>query len=158
MLIEREINTREVLFGSDGEKSERNLSWLDQSNVGCLSEDGGTLLFDEGGEGGGPKGSVYLRSIDGSAPVRLGDGQALDLSPDGKWALVRDFKGDHPQLLVVPTAVGEPRRFRSRVFTSGAAVFLPPDGRSIVFSATEKDSDTGDYVVDLAAAESRGNS
>ena len=154
-LIEREINTREVLFGSDGEKSERNLSWLDQSNVGCLSEDGETLLFDEGGEGGGPNGSVYLRSIDGSAPVRLGDGQALDLSPDGKWALVRDFKGDHPRLLVVPTAVGEPRALPLEDFHVRGAVFLPPDGRSIVFSAREKDGGTGDYIVDLAGGKPR---
>ena len=68
---------------------------------------------------------------------------------------MRDFKGDHPQLLVVPTAVGEPRALPLEDFHVRGGVFLPPDGRSIVFSAREKDGDTGDYIVDLAGGKPR---
>ena len=52
-----------------------------------LSADGKTAVFTEQGEAGGPGYSVYLRKLDGSAPVRLGEGNALALSPDGKWVL-----------------------------------------------------------------------
>ena len=45
------------------------------------------LLFDEEGEAGGANYTVYLRKADGSPLVRLGEGNALALSPDAKWAL-----------------------------------------------------------------------
>ena len=155
VLIEREINTREILLGTEGVKDEQSLSWLDQSNLGSLSEDGRTLLFDESGEGGGPKGSVYLRGSDGSPPVRLGDGEALDLSPDGKWALVRDFATEPPRLLVVPTAIGEPRPIPLDGLDPRGALFLPPDGRRIIVNAREKDGSTADYVVERDGGKAR---
>jgi eukaryotic-like serine/threonine-protein kinase len=154
-LVEREISTREILFGTEGEKVERNLSWLEQSSVACLSEDGASLLFDESSEGGGPKGSVYLRAVDGSPPVRLGDGQALDLSPDGKWALVRDFSEDLPRLFVVPTSIGEARKLPTEGLHVQGGIFLRPDGRRIAFNAREKDGGPGDYILDLASGKPR---
>ena len=66
---------------------ERDLSWLDWSQANDLSSDGKNLLFTESGEGGGPSYGVYLRKTDGSPAVRLGEGQALALSPDAKWVL-----------------------------------------------------------------------
>jgi Tol biopolymer transport system component len=155
VLVEREINTREVLFGTEGDKAERSLSWLEQSNLGSLSQDGRTLLFDEGSEGGGPKGSVYLRTTDGSTPVRLSDGQALDLSPDEKWALVRDISADPPRLLVVPTATGEPRPLSLEGLHVGYGVFLPPDGRRVLFQAREKNGNESDYVVEVVGGKPR---
>ena len=62
-----------------GETAERDLSWLDASWVADISRDGGRILFTEGGVGGGPRGSVYLRSTHGSPAVRLGAGQAVAL-------------------------------------------------------------------------------
>ena len=38
---------------------------------------------------GGPKYAVYIRKTDGSPAIRLGEGNGLSLSPDGKWALAR---------------------------------------------------------------------
>src|SRR5262249_38971668 len=58
VLVEREINVREILFGGPEGTPERNLSWLEESSVASLSDDGRTLLFDESGEGGGNNGSV----------------------------------------------------------------------------------------------------
>ena len=40
----------------------------------------------ESGEAGGTRYGVYLRPTDGAPAVRLGDGRAMALSPDGKWA------------------------------------------------------------------------
>ncbi len=109
VLVEREITTREIFFASVGDARERNLSWLEQSSVASLSPDGGVLLFSEQGESGGEKGAVYLRKTDGSPAVRLGDGRALALSPEGKWALALVPSDASPRLVLLPTGAGEPR-------------------------------------------------
>jgi len=155
VLVEREINTRETLFGSAAGGPERNLSWLEESSLACLSADGKTLLFDENGEGGGPSGSVYLRSTDGGAAVRLGDGGADDLSPDGKWALTRSFTKDGIRLVLLPTATGEPRPLALDGYAVGGGAFVPPDGKRIFFVASEPGKGRRAYVVDLAGGKPR---
>src|SRR5438552_2455496 len=70
-----------------GETRERDLSWLDWSLLKDISPDGRMLLLDETAEGGGAMGSVYLRPFDGTPAVRLGDGVASSISPDGEWVL-----------------------------------------------------------------------
>ena len=76
-----------ILGQGPGETEERDLSWLDWSRGMDLSSDGKTLLFDETGEGGGEKYGIYLRKTDGSQAIRLGDGNAGALSPDGQWVI-----------------------------------------------------------------------
>src|SRR5262249_40938374 len=76
---------RIVALTADGK--ERDLSWLDWSRGAMLSEDGETIVFTEEGEGGGPGYSVFLRKLDGSPAARLGEGEAIAVSRDGKWIL-----------------------------------------------------------------------
>ncbi len=154
-LIEREIPTREILFGSSDSKAERNLSWLDQSSLACLSGDGKTLLYDESGEGGGEKGSVYLRTTDGGPAVRLGDGGASDLSPDGQWALTRAFSKGGIRLVLLPTAAGEPRPIPLDGYRVVGAAFVPPDGKRIALLASEPGKGQRGYVLDLAGGKPR---
>ena len=59
----------------------------------ALSADGKTLLFYESGEGGGERYSIYVRPTDGGLPVRLGEGRAMSLSPDGK-RIAFSYQGD----------------------------------------------------------------
>jgi hypothetical protein len=91
-----------------GEKEERELGWHDSSWVEDLSADGRTVLFTETQGGGAPNGAVYLRGTDGSPAVRLGDGHAEGLSPDGSRALAKTRRGP-PQLMLLPTRAGSPR-------------------------------------------------
>src|SRR4029077_11218675 len=63
-----------------GETVTRDLGWFDWQSDRALSSDGKLFLFDESGEGGGVNGSVYLRGIDGSPALRLGDGVGLALT------------------------------------------------------------------------------
>ena len=72
-----------------GDAAVRDLSWLDASTLVGIAPDGSRILFTETGVGGGPHGSTYLRGTDGSPAVRLGDGFAHALSPDGRWASYR---------------------------------------------------------------------
>ena len=92
-----------------GEKKERDLSWLDWSRPVGLSDDGRTVLFYESGAGGGAGYSAYVRGTDGSPAVRLGVGQSVSLSPDGKWALVLLDKLTHPRFVLLPTGAGQAR-------------------------------------------------
>src|SRR5262249_7686876 len=87
----------------EGDVRERDLSWLDWSVATDLTADGKAFLFFESGEGGGAGYSVYVRKTDGSPAVRLGEGAAGTLSPDGKWALSLIHVTSQPQLVVLPT-------------------------------------------------------
>jgi hypothetical protein len=100
-----------------------------------LSADGKTILFEEAGEGGGPKYAAYIRNTDGSPAIRLGEGGGLSLSPDGKWALARLNVSPSP-LLLYPTGVGEIKQLPSDGLNHISAAFLP-DGKRFIFTGTE---------------------
>jgi eukaryotic-like serine/threonine-protein kinase len=68
-----------------GATEERDLSVLEAADLRGISDDGSVILAVTVGEGGGAKGAIYLRRTDGSPAVRLGDGAAFGMSPDGKW-------------------------------------------------------------------------
>src|SRR5262249_21231259 len=84
-LITQDDRRREIMARPPGGDHEINLTWFDYSVSRDLSNDGKTILFEEEGDGGGPNYSIYIRSIDGGPAVRLGEGWAFSLSPDGKW-------------------------------------------------------------------------
>lgn len=127
---------------------ERELGWLDFSVAADISSDGQTLLFDEEATGGGPLYAVCLRGMDGSPAVRLGEGKACALSPDGKWALAIHYGPPH-RLLLLPTGAGDSTSLpRGKIDKYYDARWLP-DGKSIVFAASEADHAQRTYVQDL---------
>ena len=131
-----EANERvEMAARSKDWAGERSLSWLDWTLLADLSADGKTLLFTEGGEGGGPDYSVYTRKIDGSAAVRLGEGQAFELSPDGRWCIVVHTH-DAGALFLVPTGAGEMRQLTSGNLTAYGPTWLP-DGSGVLYNARD---------------------
>jgi len=129
-------NDRAGLIGlGPGDAKERDLSWLDWSVPGDLSNDGKTVLFGETGEGGGPKYAVYLRKTDGSPAIRLSEGIGLGLSPDGKWAITRPNSVPAP-LMLQPTGVGDASPLSHDSINHLWARWLP-DGKEVVFSGNE---------------------
>jgi eukaryotic-like serine/threonine-protein kinase len=115
-----------------GAARERDLSWLEWSTARYLSPDGKVLLFEEQSAPVGTNYAVCVRQTDGSPVVRLGEGQAIALSPDGKWALSRLPVAKQPYVRL-PTGAGQPRPIAFDGFENyGRAVFLP-DGREILF-------------------------
>jgi len=150
VLVERELTTGEIRFAASTDTFERDLSWLDGSNSVGLSADAKTMIFGEAGEGGGPLGSVYLRTTDGAPAVRLGDGHPLELSPDGKWVMAIVTAGSSARLVLLPTGAGEPRQIdvgNLQVFGGG---FIPPDGKRIAIAASEPGKGVRGYTLDLA--------
>jgi Tol biopolymer transport system component len=148
-----EWTTRYGIAGATAaDTEERDLSWLDWSAVRDFSRDGGLLLFTEGGEGGGPSYGVYLRKTDGSPAVRLGDGEALALSPDAQWVLSIE-RGERPKPVLLPTGAGQPRALPAgsiRDYQNGT--FLP-DGRSILLLASEPGHGTRYYLQSVDGGE-----
>jgi len=112
--------------------SERELSWLDQSQLRDLSWDGRKILMQESGQGGGDHGTIFLRDTDGSAAVRLGEGEALGLSPDGKWALSLDDR----RLVILPTGPGQPRSVAVGDLDVESAAWVPPDAGRLLLNAS----------------------
>lgn len=139
-----------------GGEKERNLAWLDGSIPADLSPDGKVLVFTEIAEGSGPTPAVYLRKTDGSPAVRLGDGSAIALSPDGEWVLasVRRGGGKPERLVLLPTGAGESRTLNDRLENFGGGAWLP-DGKSLVFSAQEKGHEPRIHVQDWKRGDAR---
>jgi Tol biopolymer transport system component len=112
------------------------------------------MLFDETGEGGGPRYSVYVRKADGTPAVRLGPGTAGTLSPDGRSALGVTKEGALYRLAVYPIGAGEPRMLPATPVRIEQADWLP-DGKRIVFSGSEPDRGSRIWVQGLDEAKPR---
>jgi len=143
-------NERMAAVGlAPGETRERELSWLDWTQVNMLSDDGHTVLVTEAGEGGGKGYSVFIRKTDGSPAVRLGTGQGLALSKDGKWVIAQKIETSPEQLVLMPTGAGEARALTQDDITHVNARFLP-DGKRFMFNGYQPGKPPRAWVQPLA--------
>jgi Tol biopolymer transport system component/tRNA A-37 threonylcarbamoyl transferase component Bud32 len=133
---------------SSADDKERELGWLDFPWPRALSLDGKMLLLADVGETAGPTYTVYLRSMDGSPPVRLGEGSGCALSPDGRWALAIHYGPPH-RLVLIPTGPGETLSLpRGQMETYQSGSFLP-DGRRIVSVGAERGHPQRTWIQEL---------
>ena len=130
-----------------------DLSWFDWSLVRDISRDGRLILFDETGMGAGDGGMVYIRSIDGSPAVLLGEGKAFELSPDGKWALSAP-RSDRTSLVLLPTGAGKDVLLPTGGIHIQHATWMP-DGKGIVIAGNEPGKRNRLYRYDLDRREAR---
>jgi hypothetical protein len=138
-----------VLGVSPGETNERDLSCLDASTLAGISDDGSMIVANIIGSSGGPKGSIYLRKTDGSPPVRLGDGHALAMSPDGKW--VSGYLSPDPssrRYVLMPTGAGEEQAVTPPGLTVGIVVGWLGGGRYFIAGAKEGSNGFRPYLYD----------
>ena len=148
VLLAKDAWRRELIGLVAGENKERDVSWLDYSYPSDLSRDGKVLLFTEAGEGGGPNYSVYQRKIGETSAVRLGDGMALSVSPDGKWVIVSTISAP-AQLVLLPTGPGEGKPLTHDSINHSRAKWLP-DGQRFLFSGKEPGHAARIYRQDLS--------
>ena len=149
VLVSRGNWRREVVGLAPGETSERNLTWLDWSLPTALSDDGRMLLFDEQNQ---PDYLAYVRKTDGSPPVFLGKYHSIDMSRDGKWALLAN--AEQSQLTLVPIGAGQPRTLPAASLAYQQCLFFP-DGKNIVCTASEGKSGTRLYVQSVDGSKPR---
>jgi eukaryotic-like serine/threonine-protein kinase len=145
ILGERVLGRNTMRVQVPGEAREKNLSLLNDSQPADISSDGKTVLFtDSGGDG---VDRIYLRRTDGSPAIRLGDGRALALSPDGKWALALS-----PEMTLFPTGAGKARPIVSTGVEFGSGTFSP-DGKRVILGGQAKNGAFRVYAVDVEAGE-----
>ena len=148
VLLARESSREGIVGRPPATSQERDLSWHDWSRPVDMTPDGTAVLFDETGEGGGSGYAVYLRTTDGSPAVRLGDGHALALSPDGKWALSTPHRTP-AELVLLPTGAGEPRRIPTGHFANILRAIWVPEGDRLIIAANEPGRGTRLYTQSL---------
>ena len=140
-----------MAFSTLGSKEDVELSWHDWNVAKDISRDGKFVLFEDASEAAGAGYAVALRKLDGTLPVRLGDGSAGGLSPDGKWA-ISVSTGQPQQVRLLPIGPGQPRSVDLsglEHIQSGWARFLA-DGQSLIINGNEQGHATRCYVLDLA--------
>ncbi len=87
VLLARSTERMSMSLVEPNKNAIQSISRFDWSRVADISADGDSILFDESGEGGGKGYSVHLYHVRSRTFDRLGEGRAMDLSPDGKWAI-----------------------------------------------------------------------
>ena len=138
VLFSRDVHRDQLLGATVEHPRERDLSWLDWSDVAGLSAGGDTLLFSEQGEGAGANYAVCMRRMDGSPVIRLGEGFATGLSPDGRWAVALT-KAPEPHLTLLPTGPGTARTLDPGPIRMFSWASFSADGKSLAISGSEAD-------------------
>lgn len=127
-------------------------SWFDGSVAAGLTEDGQRVLFWEAHEAESPHFATYLRAIDGSAAVRLGEGGGTGLSADGAWVVAVT----HPyrdELLLHPTGFGESRTIRIPGGARAEWACFHPDGRRLFVVTSSPERPRRLHLLTLASGE-----
>ena len=124
----------------------RSFQWLDRTVPIAFWPSGDRLLFFEAAEY-----AVYSRALDGSPPVRLGEGIGQALSPDGRSALAIQFTTPM-RLAVYPTGAGETRLLPTDGIDRIFGADWTPDGGGVVFAAEQQGQPVRLYKQKLADA------
>jgi len=138
-------------FTSADSSEDVDLSWHDANSARDISRDGKFLLFEDASEAAGSGYAVALRKVDGALPVRLGEGSAGGLSPDGQWAISVSTSQTR-QLTLFPTGAGQPRSISVTGLDhvhNGWARFLG-DGQRIAILGDEGGHAHRCYLVDVS--------
>jgi serine/threonine protein kinase len=138
VLLGTETVRTDLTWGDTATGKERDLTWFDDTWDRYISDDGQSIIFSSELGSSSTNYSVFARKADGSPAVRLGDGDSMGLSPDGKSALAY-LPGDDQTLLLIPLGAGETKTLKSEKlhYGVGPAMWMP-DGKNLLVSAQER--------------------
>lgn len=132
--------------------AERDISWHDYTTPRDISADGRTLLVEEGYTAGRHSFAAYLRGLDGKSTRLLADSVPLVMSPDGGTVILRE-PAARSRLSVLDLASGAMKHLpddEANPIVHSEFVSFFPDGRRIVFAASDPTLGARIYVQDLA--------
>jgi Tol biopolymer transport system component len=137
LLVEQGLSRRGIVVSANHGDSVRDLSWLDFGYLRAISDDGKTILFEE--EGSTNQGyTVFVRGVDGSPAIALGNGYGLALSRDKQWALAEKLSEPVHEIWLLPVGPGEARRITPPNLQPLIAASFFSDGRRILYIAREQ--------------------
>jgi eukaryotic-like serine/threonine-protein kinase len=145
LLFARVVPRTSVIGLPPGQTDERDLSWFSESHAAALSGDGRSLVITETAHS---VPAVYLRAMDGSPAIRLGEGWAGNFSPDDKWVIVT--RNETPQVQLLPTGAGVPRAVPTGPVNDVKSAYWFPDGRRILLNGAEPGRRIRYYALDAA--------
>jgi eukaryotic-like serine/threonine-protein kinase len=156
------LNSRrlDMAYTTLGQSRDVDLSYHDANSVRAISNDGQFVVFEDSSEAAGPGYAVLLRKVDGSLPIRLGEGSAGGISPDGKWAISISTTSSKPQVTLLPTGPGQARTVDVsglQHVQNGFARFLP-NGKNFAVNGNRPGQATRCYLVDVATGQARPTS
>ena len=131
VLLDLSDHRLEITGSEPGQRRERDLSWQEGPEAYDLSSDGKTFVFCVG-----LPPITYLGRMDGTSPLRLGDGCPTGISPDGRWVAATDAGGN--KLSLLPTGAGETKRPAAGTVRHYFDVRWMPDNRRILFAGNEE--------------------
>lgn len=135
VLVTEQMERTDIGYIGGDRQEQTTLTWSNWTNFLAAISGDGKLLFSESVPVSAEEGQqpvwTFLRNTDGAPAQFLGDGAALDLSPDGRWALV-SF-GDRRVLSALPTGPGQPRRIETHGFEVGGGRWFR-DGKRLLLT------------------------
>jgi serine/threonine protein kinase len=147
----------DMAYTTVGQNQDVDLSYHDANSVRAISNDGQFVIFEDSSEAAGPGYAVLMRNVDGTLPIRLGEGSAGGLSPDGRWALSISTTSTKPQVTLLPIGPGQARTIDISGLQhtqNGFARFLP-DGKTFALNGNGPGQVTRCYLVDVATGQAR---
>jgi len=141
-----DIPTR-LSFRAAGAKEDVDVSWLDSAYQPALSGDGKTLALTDQSILAGANYSAVVRSTSGGAIVRLGDGVAEQLSPDGK-SVVAVVPSSPPRIMSYPLGAGAPIRLDPGGFENLSCVRWMPDGKRLLVCGNQPRKPSRSFLLD----------
>jgi eukaryotic-like serine/threonine-protein kinase len=154
LLVTEDEQVEQVMALAGRAEAERNLSWLDFSNLSVISADGKQVLFTESSGVVGQAYALCLRQTDGSPLVQLGSGRAADISRDDAWAL-SVAPGPPMRLVLYPTGAGEKRVLDAGNIQAYESAQFFPNGKHVLECGNESGRATRCYVQDISGGPPR---
>jgi Tol biopolymer transport system component len=154
VLFVQDTRRTELHALAPGSSREADLTWADWSVLADLSADGRTLLFSEEGDAVTPGYAVCIRGTDASPVEQLGEGTAMALSPDGRWALTI-LQTTPTSLHMLPTGAGEQHTLPNGPIRAHQFATWFPDGKRVFILGTDGQGRTGGYIQDIGGSAPR---
>jgi Tol biopolymer transport system component len=140
MLFAGETSFRQIDLYAADENQPRDFSLFEQGTANAISADGRSVLITDQADL-----TTWLRRVDRAEAVRLGEGEALDFSPDMRSVLSVIYRPPS-RLLILPIGPGETRTLpNTEGLTISAGSFLP-DGKHVVFLGAPRNEALRAYV------------
>ena len=154
LMSEESIDAAQIV-ASPANAPERDVSALGYATYGALSADGKSIVFGESGKAAGHDYVVFFRRLEGSPAVEIGEGQAIGVTPDGKYAVA--FLPSQPtKLRVLATRAGQSGTLDvAPVSVDRALVSWMPGGKEFVFLGHEGEAPLHGYRASFGGGPAR---
>jgi eukaryotic-like serine/threonine-protein kinase len=134
ILLSKESWRCGIQYRAAQDSKERDLSWLDYSELRDMSRDGTQVVFDDWGEAAGASGLAYVRKTDGSPAIKLGEWSYAVMSSDGTQVVAFGATAvGNSRMSLIPVGPGETRPLTGDLALQSNALGFMPGDQAIYF-------------------------